>query len=629
MAKFISIVFFAVSILANAQDYSADLISDDLKKNADAVVRKDKGIFTVHNKGESTYSVEYAATIFNKDASGIAEVVISYNDHIKISDIEATVYDASGKKIRTIKNKDIADQSAGGSFMTSGRYKLIDMKYQSYPYTIEFSYTKESTLLLFYESWYPQGSSQFGVESSEFIAVVPSELGLRYKEINVKDNLSVTESNGYKTYHWKWNDLKTFDPEPYLRTSFEWRPVVLLGPTEFETEGYSGNMDSWEGLSTWYHELNKDRDALPEETKQEIMNIVSDIRDVKERVRLIYEYMQSKTRYVSVQLGIGGWQTLEASHVEEYGWGDCKALTNYTKSLLSVAGIESYEALVRAGTRQPIVDDFPSSQFNHVILSVPLESDTVWLECTSQKVPYNYLGDHAGNRKVLIVKESGGKLVDSQKFLADDNIVANTAEVILSESGDATAKVSSMYSGMEYETDGLYYFYDYSHDEQEKRLYQSLDIANFTINDFTIRRERTQPELQLDLELDIRNYATLTGKRIILPLNFMNNERAIPKVQKERKHPFFVASSTTTIDTVVFTLPKDYFAEFLPEKVIESSLFGEYSYNVEREEDRLYFIRKEIVYGGEYPAEMYEDYREYRKKIKDHDAIKSVFQKKT
>ena len=89
--------------------------------------------------------------------------------------------------------------------------------------------------------------------------------------------------------------------------------------------------------------------------------------------------MQNKTRYVSIQLGIGGYQPFEASVVDKTGYGDCKALSNYMLSMLETIGIKGHYALIMAGQNSPeLEEDFPSSQFNHAIVAVPNGADTLW-----------------------------------------------------------------------------------------------------------------------------------------------------------------------------------------------------------------------------------------------------------
>ncbi len=55
--------------------------------------------------------------------------------------------------------------------------------------------------------------------------------------------------------------------------------------------------------------------------------------------------MQDKTRYISVQIGIGGWKPMLADDVNKLGYGDCKGLTNYTKALLEAVDVPSYYTL--------------------------------------------------------------------------------------------------------------------------------------------------------------------------------------------------------------------------------------------------------------------------------------------
>ena len=123
-----------------------------------------------------------------------------------------------------------------------------------------------------------------------------------------------------------------------------------------------------------YHDLIKDTYDLPTSTVTMIKDLVKDEVDDIGNAKKVYEYVQGKTRYISVQVGIGGWKPFNASEVDKLGYGDCKALTNYTMSLLKAVGVESNYSVVYAGSSQKnIEDDFTSIQGNHVILNIPSE----------------------------------------------------------------------------------------------------------------------------------------------------------------------------------------------------------------------------------------------------------------
>ena len=122
--------------------------------------------------------------------------------------------------------------------------------------------------------------------------------------------------------------------------------------------------------------------------------MVTGIEDKLEKAKIIYKYVQENTRYISVQIGIGGFRPINAIDVDRVKYGDCKGLSNYTMALLKAVNVPSYYTVVEAGNRKvDFEDDFADlRQGNHAILAIPYKGSYYWIDCTSQIHPFRIFG---------------------------------------------------------------------------------------------------------------------------------------------------------------------------------------------------------------------------------------------
>jgi hypothetical protein len=369
---------------------------------------------------------------------------------------------------------------------------------------------------------------------------------------------------------------------------------------------------------------------LPEATRMKIADLTRPFTTTEDKVRVVYNYLQQKTRYVSIQLGIGGFQPFEAKIVDETGYGDCKALSNYTVALLEAAGIKAHYTLVMAGDDEPDMDtSFPSSQFNHVIVSVPNGKDTLWLECTSQTNPFGYMGRFTGNRKALAITAEGARVVNTPRYGHRENVQSRTATVTVQSTGDAQALVRTVYSGLQYENGNLNFVLD-DQERQKKWIQQTTTIPNFDINKYAFENHKNRiPSAVVSLDLTLRKYATVSGKRVFVAPNLMNRSTFVPEAVEARKTPVVRRFAYTDLDTVHFTLPDGLYPEFLPQPVKISSRFGEYEASYKFDGNGLLYVRRMKMLKGTYPAESYPELIDFYKAVGKADNVKLVFLSKT
>ncbi|WP_303312110.1 DUF3857 domain-containing protein [Hymenobacter sp. BT730] len=608
-----------------------------LRENAHAVVRLYDHTFTVKSAGQAVNTLHFAITVLDEQGDDYATDIVSYDRFTSINYLRGTVYDANGKLLRTLRSSDIKDVSlsSGANLSDDNRAQVARLQQGSYPYTVEFEEEYTTSNTLFYPVWRPLLNTHLGVEQSHFQVLMPGSLpALRYRELNLPAEVQAKHQTvGNQIVHeWSIANLPALELEAYSLPARELLPAVYTAPSQFEVQGHTGDLSTWEGLGKWEYKLNEGRNVLPEAVTARMKELAQRVPDMRERTRQVYEYLQGSTRYISVQLGIGGWQSAPATEVATRGYGDCKGLSNYGMALLQAAGVPSYCAL--AGADQPdIQTDFPSNQFNHMILCVPLAQagrrDTVWLECTSQTAPFNYLGDFTAGRHVLLLTPEGGRLVRTPVYQSTDNTQFRRADVQLDELGNAKATVRTRSAALQ-QDDLASYMHNLTPEDQKKRAYSQIGIPSFTISRYNLAAAPAAPlpAMVETLELTLPRYATITGKRVFVAPNLLNQSAAPEPMLGERKTDMWQSFAFLDADTVHLLMPRSLQPETMPAPVQLSSRFGSYSAQTQALPDgTVQYIRRLQLNRGRFPKAEYPAYLEFRRKISKADKSTLVFLK--
>ncbi|MFA6403425.1 MAG: DUF3858 domain-containing protein [Salinivirgaceae bacterium] len=622
------LLFISTFITAQNAKYPASEIPDVLKVNADAVVRYHVINKEITSDSRVITNETYVVTIFNKSAQKMGYFYEGFDKTSSISGYSVKLYNSLGETLDKTQTKDFKDVKAydGFSLFDENRLLYYQTFYNYFPYTVEINFTRTDKQTFGIGGWYPVYSYNIAVQFSSFTLTTETSNNIRFQEKNLPNSVKNIPQKTKIQYYWELKDYQAIDEEPFMPDYIF--PSVTIAPNSFNYAGYVGIMTNWESYGKWIWDLIKDRDNLKEETVAFLKTQVDTISSEIEKVRYFYKYLQDNTHYVSIQLGIGGWQPFDANLVNETKYGDCKALSNYMKALLKAVNIESDYAIIRAGKyERPIDTDFPSNQFNHVILCVPNKGDTIWLECTNQRQPFGYLGSFTENRDVFLIKENDLQMVKTTEYTRDMNTQFSKNLCTIDSLGNAQISNQTIYQALQFEN--VFSYFHISPKEQKEGLYKEIDIPNTTITSFTFDRNNEPiPLATRKLELSITNYSSLNGNRMLIPVNPLNAWSYIPEKIKTRTYPVVLRSCSYDADTITFQLPSNYKVEYLPEPVKIENNYGEYVSQTKLEDGKVTYIRSLKLNKGTFPAEDYDKVRSFYKAISTADANKIVLVKK-
>jgi hypothetical protein len=547
----------------------------------------------------------YEMQINNRAGEDHSSIVIPFSPLRRISNIEAYIKDANGQLIKKLRQNEIKERSAysSGSFYVDEKEKFFTLKHSTYPYTLVYSYQIAEKEFFSINSWFPILNLNIPTRNAVLNIDLPANYLISYKEQFV-DSFSKVNLASRVQYQWQASYNGKMKQENHAPFISGFLPAVFVVPLDFVYHA-RGSFKSWVDFGNWQSKLLKEASDLPTYEKARLGKIIDGIEGDKEKVEALYRILQRETRYLSVNIETGGLKPYPASYVARNKFGDCKALTNYFKAVLDHVGIPAYYTLVYANEKiRPIDKTFPSQQFNHVILCVPIQNDTLWLDCTS-KGPFNYPGTFNQDRDALLIDFNRSQFVKVPAMAATDVLEERTARFTPLNQSQARIDCRVTYRGYHFERLHQMKNLPVNRREQILRMDFSLPGAEQSIINMG------EPDMNsAKVELEHKNISSRVfssyGKDIYIrllpfPLPSLAN-------YENRALPMQINFPVANNDILEYVIPDGY-EIFLPQNREIRTDFGTYSAFFEKR-GPVMVVRKELrinpgIYQGEQYMELY------------------------
>lgn len=605
-------------------EYSIASIPKDLTEYANSVLLDELVEIDLSNFNKLNEKTHRVIAVLNKLGDGDPRLYATYDLNSKVKNIEVKVYNAFGKELAHFKKKDFMDVSRTGiSIYSDDRILRLNYTPTTYPYIVVFDKETETGDTAFLSPWKPLSGYAESVKKSVMKIKYNPLNKPNYNPQNLKD-YNITIFDNPEEIIFSAIDLSAIRYEEHSPSRSKIFPTVYLALDNFKLKGTAGTGKNWNQFGAWVDKsLLSDISDLPEGTIARVKSLVAGETTNEGKARKIYQFVQDKVRYISIQIGIGGWKPMLASDVDKLSYGDCKALSMYTKSLLDAANVPSYYTLVNAGGDiTEIEEDFTFPWFNHAILAIPNGEEYTWLECTSQEKPYGYIGDFTGDRDVLIMTPEGGKIVRTTVYNTEENTQVNNAKVKIDAEGNVTATLNAVSKGLQY--DKKYILPKQKQEDLDEYYKDKWGYINgFSIADVKFNNDREAIVFTEDLALNIPNYANPVGDDYLFCANIFNQNQHIPPRIENRKQNLYIGTGYVDTDSVEVELPENFEVDGLPEETILETKFGKYemSFSITAA-NKILYNRKITINKGDYPPSEYENYRDFLRSIARLDKTK-------
>ncbi len=592
--------------------------------------------FDMKSISSGTYTVYKKVLVLKQSASSQSNIAIFTDNDRSLVSFSATISSSGGKVIRKVKKQDLESRALAEN-LADDSYLYYFQAVAPFPFILEYEYTiNYKRGITTFPSFVPVTDEDVVLTRGEYSISVPSGTGIQYSS-NLEVNID--KQGTRDVYTWKCYDYKGFTSEKMMPRLISIVPNVYAAPVDFMYSKVEGQQGSWKEIGSWLYDLQADTWDLSSQDREKVLSMTSSCKNSFEKVKVLYDYLRNTTRYVSIQLGIGGYKPFPVSTVVRTGFGDCKALSNYLKALLKVCGVESDYYIVNTYSAD-LIEGFSSvGQMNHAMLAVPMtdegpfKGDTLWVECTNPILPLGYRHEDIAGHQVVLVKKDGGEVVRCSSYPDSLSRKENNVKILLSSTGDADISVvQNRY--LDY-VEPMLSFASKSPKEQSDRLSSDIIVAanSFKVDgitnnfgDYPLFGKSYVPKISISYSFSCKDYAESSSDRLFVPLTPLR--RGFDWQRGERKNDIWIRSGYTYLDTITLVIPSTFELEGLPKSVNIECAFARLSSSFAEKNGIVTVVVRADFKAGLYPKETYAEYKTAARKFNSMCDAKMVFRRK-
>ncbi len=428
-------------LAAAASDSIVRLAVDPAKfKGKPLVLLLDEGVYRVEPDGRGARRTRQVIQVLDASAvRGLSERAYSYaKTHQTLTVQWVRVLKPNGEvvsdKVSQEQESDVPAAMSNPIYQDQ-RLKRLSLSGIAVGTILDIAWTLEeaapSRLGDFFFRWNANNTSP--IVQSRFVLDVPVGFTPRIAEHNLTSRRTETVAGGRRLITWAIHDEPGLLLEPFAADSNDAVMTVTIAPP-----------GSWNELAHWYDTLARDRYALTAPVAQRIDSLVraSGARTRIDTIRAVRRWAAQDVRYVSVALGIGGYQPRTPAEVLTTGFGDCKDKATLFVAALRRYGIPASPVLLALGGRPDRL--LPSIyQFNHAIAAVREGKDWTYTDLTADVIPYGVIPDaYQGALGIIVNPDGSAQEITFPVTAVDENINTQRLSLAVDTSGHAVGHMT-------------------------------------------------------------------------------------------------------------------------------------------------------------------------------------------